>query len=169
MLVIGASLLIAASAQVAVPLPFSPVPMTMQPLAVLLVGAALGSWRGASAAALYLAEGAAGLPFFSMGRSGIAHLLGPTAGFLFAFPLAAATAGFFAERGWTRSIPRTALAMAAALAVLHLGGFSWLVAGMRLTPEQALATGFLPFVLGDVVKVIFAALLLPTAQKLIRE
>ena len=160
-LVVAASLLIALAAKVSVPVPFSPVPMTLQPLAVLLVGAALGARRGAAAAALYLLEGAAGLPVFAHPLG----LLGPTAGYLFAFPVAAGVVGALAERGWTSTALKTAGAMAAGIAVIHIGGWSWLSIG--LGPVAAFAAGVAPFLAGDFLKLAIAAALLPPVQRII--
>lgn len=167
LLVVAGSLLIAASAQVAIPLPFSPVPMTMQPLAVLLVGAALGAGRGFAAAVLYLLEGLSGLPFFAGGLGGPVVFAGPTAGYLLAFPAAAGLAGFFSQRGWTRPVSAAIASLTFALALLYLSGWSWLVVGMKLEPEMAFASGVLPFLLADAVKVVIAALLLPAAHRLL--
>lgn len=168
MLVLAASLVIALSAQVAIPLPLSPVPMTMQPLAVLLVGAALGARRGFAAALLYLAEGASGLPFFAGGLGGPLVLAGPTAGYLAAFPLAAGIAGFFSDRGWTRPVAAAVASLTFALTVLYVSGWGWLVVGMKLDPQVAFATGVLPFLLADAVKVVIAALMLPAAHRMLR-
>src|SRR5918998_2297795 len=113
LLVAGFSLLTALAAQVVVPLPFTPVPLTGQTFAVLLTGALLGSRLGALALLAYLAEGAAGLPFFSAGHGGAAHLLfAPTAGYLLAYPVAAFVTGWLAERGWDRRYLSAAAAMA---------------------------------------------------------
>ncbi|MGH9458472.1 MAG: biotin transporter BioY [Thermoanaerobaculia bacterium] len=163
----AASLILALSAQVAIPLPFSPIPMTLQPLAVLLLGAALGPVRAGIAALLYLAEGAMGFPVFSQGRGGVAILLGPTAGYLYAFPVAAAIAGWAAERGWTKRPHLTVTAMAAAIATIHLGGWSWLAGPMALGAERAFAVGVLPFLAGDAVKIALAAVLLPSAERIV--
>lgn len=167
LLVVGASLLLALSAQVAIPIPFSPVPLTLQPLALLLLGGALGAGRAAMAVTLYLVEGATGLPVFAQGRGGALVLLGPTAGYLFAFPVAAAIAGWAAEKGWTRSPLRTIPMMALALAAIHLGGWSWLVAGIGLAPEAAFLTGVAPFLVNDVVKILIAAAVLPAAESIV--
>lgn len=166
-LVLAGSLIIAASAQMSVPLPFSPVPMTMQPLAVLLVGAALGASRGFAAALLYLLEGLSGLPFFAGGLAGPIVLMGPTAGYLAAFPVAAGVAGLFSDRGWTRPAPAAIASLTFALAILYLSGWSWLVLGFGLEPELAFATGVLPFLLADAVKVVIAALMMPYAHRLL--
>lgn len=165
-LVIAGSLIIAASAKVALPIPFSPVPMTLQPLAVLMVGAALGSVRGFAAALLYLFEGIAGLPFFAAGV-GPAALIGPTGGYLMAFPFVAGLAGFFAEHGWMRPIPAAIASLTFALSILYVSGWGWLVTGMRMNPEIAFAAGVLPFLLADLVKVVIAALVLPSVHRLL--
>jgi biotin transport system substrate-specific component len=165
LLVIGASALIAFAAQVAIPLPFTPVPLTLQPLAVILVGVVLGSTRGAAAAALYLLEGFSGLPVFAQGHGGPLWLVGATAGYLYSYPFAAWLAGFISERGWGSSIARSVTGMLLALGVIYLGGWSWLAA---LTDTRtAYLTGVQPFVLADIVKVAIGAALLPKAQKLI--
>ena len=114
LLVIGASVLIALAAQVAIPLPFTPVPMTLQPLAVLFVGIALGASRGAAAATLYLLEGIGGLPVFAQGHGGAIWLISATAGYLYSYPAAAWLAGWFSERGWGSSVVRS----------LHVAGSS---------------------------------------------
>src|SRR5438270_12761668 len=107
LLVIAGSAVIAIAAQIAIPIPFTPVPLTMQPLAVLLVGVTLGSTRGAAAAALYLLEGFSGMPVFAQGHGGAIWLAGPTAGYLFSYPFAAFVAGWFSERGWGSTILRS--------------------------------------------------------------
>jgi biotin transport system substrate-specific component len=165
LLVIGASALIAIAAQVAIPLPFTPVPLTLQPLAVILVGVALGSTRGAAAAMLYLLEGFSGLPVFAQGHGGPLWLVGPTAGFLYSYPFAAWVAGFVSERGWGSTIVRATTGMLLALGVIYLGGWSWLA--MQVGAAPALAMGVLPFVLADIVKVALGAALLPKAQELV--
>jgi biotin transport system substrate-specific component len=165
LLVIGASLFIALAAQIAVPLPFTPVPMTLQPLAVILVGAALGANRGAATAMLYLVEGFSGLPVFALGHGGFAWAFGPTAGFLWSYPLAAWIAGRFSERGWGTTMPRAIAGMLVALAIIYAGGWSWL--SILKGPRVAFIGGVAPFVLGDVLKVVIGAALLPYAQRLI--
>ena len=165
LLVLGASVLIALSAQVAIPLPFTPVPMTLQPLAVIFLAAALGSVRGAAAAALYLLEGCSGLPVFAEGKGGALWLVGPTAGYLVSYPFAAWVAGKFSELGWGHKVVRSTAGMLAALAVIYLAGWSWL--STFSTPSQAFTLGVAPFVLADVVKVALGAALLPYAEKII--
>jgi biotin transport system substrate-specific component len=163
--IIGASLLIAIAAQIAIPIPFSPVPLTMQPLAVLLVGVTLGSRRGAAAAALYLIEGASGLPFFAQGHAGASWLVAATAGYLWSYPLAAFVAGWFSERGWGSTTLRAIAGMLAALAIIYVGGFAWLA--MLSGTRAALTMGVVPFVVADFVKVALGAALLPQLQKLV--
>lgn len=165
LLVIGASALIAIAAQIAIPIPFTPVPLTLQPLAVIFIGVALGSTRGAAAAALYLLEGFSGMPVFAQGHGGPAWLLGATAGYLYSYPFAAWVAGFISERGWGTSIVRAITGMLLSLGVIYLGGWSWLAA---LTDARtAFTAGVAPFVLADVVKVAIGAALLPKAQQLV--
>ena len=162
----GASVFIALAAQIAVPLPHSPVPLTMQPLAVLLVGVVLGSWRAAAAAALYLMEGLGGLPVFAQGHGGIFWLTaGPTAGYLLSYPFAAFVAGWVSERGWGSTVLRSIAGMLAALAVIYAGGWSWLAA--LAGTKAAFAMGIVPFLIADVIKVALGAALLPRAQKAI--
>jgi biotin transport system substrate-specific component len=165
LLVIGASALIAIAAQVAIPLPFTPVPLTLQPLAVIFIGVALGSTRGAAAAALYLLEGFSGLPVFAQGHGGAVWLTGATAGYLFSYPFASWLAGFVSERGWGSSLLRAVTGMLLALGVIYLGGWSWLA--MLSTPGAAFAAGVAPFVVADIVKVAIGAALLPKAQQII--
>jgi biotin transport system substrate-specific component len=165
LLVVGASLLIAIAAQVAIPVPFTPVPLTLQPLAVIFVGVALGSTRGAAAAALYLLEGFSGLPVFAQGHGGPAMLFAPTAGYLFSYPFAAYVAGFISERGWGGSVVRAISGMLLALGVIYLGGWSWLA--VLTDARSAFAAGVAPFVLADIVKVAIGAALLPKAQQLV--
>lgn len=165
LLVIGASALIAIAAQVAIPLPFTPVPLTLQPLAVIFIGAALGSTRGAAAAALYLLEGFSGLPVFAQGHGGPLWLAGATAGYLYSYPFAAWIAGFVSERGWGSSIVRSITGMLLALGVIYLGGWSWLA--MLTNPRSAYIAGVAPFVFPDIVKVAIGAALLPRAQRLL--
>ncbi|MGH7680544.1 MAG: biotin transporter BioY [Candidatus Eiseniibacteriota bacterium] len=162
-LVLLGSALIALSARVAVPLPFSPVPITGQTFAVLLVGAALGRWRGAAAVMAYLAEGAAGLPVFAGVHTGPAALVGPTGGYLFGFVPAAWFCGALAERGWDRTVPGTIAAMVLGNVVIFAIALPWLA---RFTgASNVWALGFWPFIPGDIVKIALAAAALPLAWK----
>ncbi|MFH1679448.1 MAG: biotin transporter BioY [Candidatus Eisenbacteria bacterium] len=162
-LVIGGSLLVALSAQVAFRLPFSPVPVTAQTFAVLLVGALLGSRRGALALLAYLTEGAAGLPFFSQGTGGALFLAGPTGGYLMAFVPAAFLAGALSERGGDRRPHTAAAAMLLGSAVILAGGAAFLARFVGI--EGAIQAGVLPFLPGDALKVGLAALALPAARR----
>ncbi|MER2598482.1 MAG: biotin transporter BioY [Caldilineales bacterium] len=165
-LVLGGSWLIALSARVALPLPWSPVPVTGQTLAVLLVAALLGSRRGTLAVLATLAQGVAGLPVFAGGAAGPAWLLGPTGGYWLGFVLAAMLVGTLAERGWDRRMVSSALAMLAGNVVIYMAGVAWLtqfVGGV----ERALTAGVLPFLVGDLFKIALAALLLPTGWRLL--
>ncbi len=167
-LVLAFSLLTALSAQVVIPLPFTPVPVTGQTFAVLLTGALLGSRLGALAMLAYLVEGAAGLPFFHGGHGGAHHLLfAPTAGYLLAYPLAAFVTGRLAERGWDRRFLWAAAAMALGSLVILFGGWAWLTMFFK-TFEAAFYAGVVPFVPGDIVKVALAAAALPSGWALLR-
>ena len=165
LLVLGGSVLIALAAQIAIPLPFTPVPLTMQPLAVLFVGIALGSTRGAAAATLYLLEGISGLPVFAQGHGGALWLIGPTAGYLYSYPAAAWLAGWFSERGWGSTILRSVAGMLAALALIYAGGWAWLA--VLTSPRAALVAGVEPFLLADAIKIALGAALLPYVQRLV--
>lgn len=165
LLVVGASMIIALAAQIAIPLPFTPVPLTLQPLAVILVGVTLGSTRGAAAAALYLLEGASGLPVFAEGHGGAIWLAGFTGGYLLSYPFAAWVAGAISERGWGNSILRAVAGMLLALGVIYLGGWSWFA--ILTDARTAFVSGVAPFILADIVKVALGAALLPKAQQLI--
>ena len=167
LLVVGFSLLTAAAAQVVVPLPFTPVPLTGQTFAVLLTGALLGPRLGALAMLAYLVEGAAGLPFFRGGAGGVTHFAGATAGYLFAFPAAAYVTGALAERGWDRRFVTAAAAMALGSFVILACGWAWL-ALMFKGGAEAFRLGVLPFLPGDVVKVALAAAALPAGWALLR-
>jgi biotin transport system substrate-specific component len=165
LLVVFASAIIAIAAQIAIPIPGTVVPLTMQPLAVLLVGVTLGSTRGAAAAALYLLEGFSGMPVFAQGHGGAIWLAGPTAGYLFSYPFAAFIAGWFSERGWGSTILRAVTGMLVALAVIYVGGWSWLAAFAGA--KSAWLGGVRPFILADILKVAIGASLLPQLQRLI--
>ncbi len=155
-LVVGASFVVAACARIYVPLPGTPVPLTVQNLAVLLVGLALGPWRGFAALSLYLMEGAAGLPVFSpMGRPGIAHLIGPTGGYLISYPFVAALTGYIFERG-KQTFARAIFASVAGEILLFTCGLIWLYT-MTHSLAQAIALGLSWFILAEVIKIMVAA------------
>ena len=166
-LVVAFSLLTALAAQVVVPLPWTPVPVTGQTFAVLLTGALLGSRLGALAMLAYLAQGALGLPFFRGGNGGLHYLLfSPTAGYLLAFPLAAFITGRLAERGWDRSVLGAAAAMALGSLIILTFGWVWLSA-VTQDPVRSFYLGVAPFLPGDVVKIALASALLPAGWKLL--
>ena len=159
LLVTAFSLVTALSAQIAVPLPFSPVPLTGQTFGVSLSGALLGPRLGALAMLLYLAEGGLGLPFFAGGTGGTARLLGPTGGYLLSYPLAAWITGALAVRGWDRRPPTMLAAMLLGSLVIYALGAAFLSRFVGI--HHALWMGVLPFLPGDAVKALLAAGLLP--------
>jgi biotin transport system substrate-specific component len=159
-IVVAASLFVALCARVALPLPFTPVPLTLQNFGVLLVGLALGSRRGFVALALYLAEGLAGIPVFSpTGPGGVAQLLGPTGGFLLAYPFVAGIAGWvFEENIGKKSFAHAAIACVLAEVYLFVGGLSWLAILTR-SFAQAIRFGLYWFAFAEVIKIMSAAAL----------
>ena len=163
--IVAGSLVVAALARLAYVLPFTPVPVTGLTLGVLLVGAALGSRRGPAALALYLAQGAAGLPVFAGGGTGVAWLLGPTAGYLWSAPLAAWVVGRLAEKRWDRTPSTAFLAMLAGNASIYAVALPWL--GLFVGPRATVQAGLLPFIVGDLVKAALATALLPAAWRII--
>jgi len=164
------TVLTVAAAQVSLPLPFTPVPFTLQPMVVLLGGAALGARLGMTSQVLYLVLGLAGLPVFAASPlpQGAARLLGPTGGYLLSYPIAAFVAGWLAERGLDRRYLTAVLAMAAGLAIVFAGGVGWLA--FVVPPGRglgaALAAGFYPFVLADLLKLLAAAAVMPALWRL---
>ncbi len=170
--------LTAAAAQISVPLPFSPVPFTFQPMVVLLGGLALGARLGASAQVLYLMAGIAGLPVFAASGTlpqGIFRLMGPTGGYLLSYPAAAFLVGRLAERGFDRKYLTSVLAMLAGLVVIYASGTSMLALITRPVStsasaafQNAVLTGVVPFVAADLVKVLLAAGVVPSIWKLVR-
>ena len=164
--VLFVTVLTAIAAQISVPLPFTPVPFTFQPMVVLVGAAALGSRLGMASQILYLALGIAGVPVFAASPllpQGAARLLGPTGGYLMSYPLAAFVAGSLAERGFDRRYLTAVLAMACGLAIVFAGGILWLSVGAQpaRSLSVALATGFVPFVLPDLAKLLVAAAVMP--------
>jgi biotin transport system substrate-specific component len=157
---------VALAAQFVVPIPMSPVPMTLQPLAVLAVGGLLGPVAGTSALVLYVVLGALGLPVFAGGGSGALRLIGPTGGYLLAFPLAAGVTGALVARA-PHSVFRILLACAVGMVVIHAGGVAQL-ALLGGDPQLAFRVGFLPFLTGDLLKVGLAALIILAAGPKIR-
>jgi biotin transport system substrate-specific component len=168
-MVLGGSLVIAGSAQIAVGLP---VPVTGQTFAVLMMAALLGSRRGVLCVLAYLAEGLMGLPVFSQGRVGPAMFFGPTGGFLLGFVPAAYLVGVLAERGWDRRAVMTMLAMVLGSVAMYACGLAWLSCLDSLLGKPlgggVLAVGLYPFLIGDVLKIVLATFLLPSGWKLIQ-
>lgn len=167
MLAVGGSLLLWASARLQVP--FYPVPMTMQTFVVLMIGAAYG-WRlGAATVALYLLQGALGMPVFAGTPEkgiGLAYMVGPTGGYLIGYVAAAAVTGALAGLGWDRRVSTTVLSMLAGTAVIYVFGIGWL--GMVVGWDKPVfAWGLTPFLLGDLIKLALAAAVLPMTWKLI--
>jgi len=144
------SLLIAVLAQVSIPVPFSPVPITGQTIGVVLVGGLLGARRGAMAVLAYLMEGAMGLPVFADMKAGAHVLVGPTAGYLWGFVFAAFLIGYFAEKGWTVKPTMSFLSCFAATTLILILGALYLATMVGF--NEALVMGFYPFLVGDVVK-----------------
>lgn len=165
-LVIGFSLLTALAAQVVIPI--GPIPVTGQTFVVLLTGALLGSRLGAMAMIAYLVEGASGLPFFQSGHFGLLYLMGPTGGYLIAFPAAAYVTGAFAEHGWDRRFLTAAAAMAIGSAIIMLSGWAWFSVIMRTSPMLTLYATVIKFIPGDIIKITLAAAVLPTGWKLLK-
>jgi biotin transport system substrate-specific component len=166
LIVLGA-LFVAALAQVEIPLPFTPVPITGQTFGVLLVGAALGSKRGAASLASYLVMGIFGLPFFAGGAHGLTIVVGATGGYLIGFVAAAYAIGLLAERGLERSLGTSLLPFLVGTIIIYACGVTWLAVVLG-SLSKAVAAGLLPFLIGDALKLVAAALALPAAWKLVR-
>jgi biotin transport system substrate-specific component len=172
LLIIAFSLLTALCARVSIPLPFTPVPITLQTLAILLTGAVLGSKRGGLALLLYLAEGAIGLPVFAPvagSPGGFLALLSFTGGYLWSYPIAAFTVGWLCERGLDRSFLTSVLAMLPGSVIIYIFGAVQLAIVLHLSASQAFLLGVAPFLPGDLIKLIIAVLLMPIAWKLVRK
>jgi len=166
-LVIVFSLFIAASAQFSIHI--GPIPITGQSFAVLLTGALLGSRLGAIAVIAYLIEGAVGLPFFAPGGApGILRFVGPTAGYLIAFPAAAFVTGAFAENGWDKRYPTAVAAMAVGSAIILLGGWGFYSILTNTPPLTAFKIAVLPYLAGDIIKIALGAAVLPTGWALLK-
>ena len=165
-LVFSFSLLMALSAQILIPI--GPVPITAQTFVVLLTGALLGSRLGAMAMIVYLIEGASGLPFFSGGHGGLVHLLGPTGGYLVAFPAAAFITGAFAEHDWDRRFFTAVAAMAIGSVVIMLSGWAWFALVTNTPMTVAFQLTVLKFIPGDIGKILLAAAALPAGWALLK-
>ena len=159
-LVLAGAGLVGLAAQVSLPLPGTPVPVTGQTFAVLLTGAALGARRAALSLGLYLAAGAVGMPWFAEGSSGTGA---PSFGYIVGFVLAAALVGHLAGRGWDRTPARTVVTMALGTAVIYAVGVPWLAVALGVDAAEAVKLGLRPFLIGDALKIALAAGVLPTA------
>ena len=169
LLAFAGSWLVAGLALIEIKLPFTPVPITGQTLGVLLVGASLGAGLGAVSMGLYLAQGALGLPFYSGGDSGVEflRLSAVTGGYLWGFVVSAAVVGWLAGRGWDRTVRSSIGAMFLGEVALYVVAIPWLMQAADFTLEQALAFGLAPFVVGDTIKLLIAAGLLPAGWRLV--
>jgi len=167
LLVIGGSLLMAVFAQIRLPLPFTPVPITGQTLAALLVGAALGKNRAGLSILLYLGLGLTGLPVFAGGAQGLAYMAGATGGFLVGFIPAAYVVGWLAEQGLDRDIRTALLPFLVGEMIIYTFGLIWLSIYVG-DLSSAFALGFHPFIVGDAIKIALAVLLLPGAWRFVR-
>jgi len=165
-LVFAFSLLTALAAQFVIPI--GPVPITGQTFAVLLTGALLGSRLGAMAMIAYLVEGASGLPFFFGGSGGILHLLGPTGGYLVAFPAAAFITGAFAEHGWDKRFPTAIAAMTIGSVLIILSGWAWFALSTHTPATLAFVNSVAKFIPGEIIKVLLAAAALPSGWALLK-
>ena len=168
-LMVGFALFTALAAQVVIPIPANPVPITGQTFAVLLTGAVLGSRAGAGSQLIYWVMGAAGLPFYSNATGGWEAATGATAGYLVGFVVAAWVVGKLAERGQDRTIDSALPAFLAGNMIIYIFGVTWLFISVPSITSmlQASAVGFFPFAIGDALKILAAGLLLPAAWKMI--
>jgi biotin transport system substrate-specific component len=162
LLVVGGAAFVGASAQLAVPLPYSPVPVTAQTFAVLLTGAALGPARGVLSMLLYALAGLIGVPWYAGGSSAISSgVLVPSFGYILGFVVAAGLVGRLAQYGWTRSVWRTACAMVLGNLVIYAIGTAWLKVALSIPWSLAIDYGVTPFLLGDALKIVLASGLFP--------
>jgi biotin transport system substrate-specific component len=166
-LILLGALLVAALAQVEIPLPFTPVPITGQTFGVLLVGATLGSKRGAASLASYLGMSALGLPFFAGGARGLDILIGATGGYLIGFVVAAYVIGLLAEQGLERNVRTSIIPFLVGTIIIYACGVAWLAVVLG-SVGKAITAGLLPFLIGDATKLLAASLALPVAWKFVR-
>ena len=169
LLVVGGAVFVAAAAQIVIPLPFTPVPISAVTFAVLLVGASYGAVRGGITLAFYLVVGMLGASVFAPGETeGLARILGPTGGYLLSYPLVAALTGRLAERRWDRRFRSAVVAMLAGSALIYAIGLPWLAVALGSGFRETLALGLLPFIPGDLLKLALAGAALPGAWRLVR-
>ena len=169
-LVMAGAAFVGVAAQVAVPLPFTPVPLTGQTFAVLLTAAALGMWRGIAAMSLYAVAGVAGVPWFAGASTAFkGGALVVSFGYVLGFVAAAALVGWLAQRGATRTAPRTAGLMVLGNAVIYTFGALWLAAALSVPLTNAISLGVTPFLIGDALKVALAAGLFPLAWRAVEK
>ncbi|MFN8187357.1 MAG: biotin transporter BioY [Gaiellales bacterium] len=168
LLVLAGTVFVSVAAQVSIPLPFTPVPITGQTFAVLLVGASLGASRGFASLALYWLVGIAGAPVYAEQESGWATFMGPTGGYLIGFMVAAAVTGWLAQRRWDRHFRSSTAAMLTGSVIIYTCGLLWLAADLGTDLQKTLELGLYPFVVGDLLKLYLAAVLLPGAWLLIQ-
>ncbi len=166
-LVISGSILITLSAKISIPLSFSPVPVTMQTLAILLIGTLFGSKRGSLTVIAYISQGIMGIPVFAKAGSGFAYLMGPTGGYLIGFVFAAFITGYFAEKGWDRSFWKTTYAMTIGTSFIFIFGVFWL--SFFIGFDKAVMVGFVPFIIGAIIKIIIADALIPPGWKILEK
>lgn len=167
LLIFTGALFVSAFAQIKIPLPFTPVPLTGQTFAVLLIGATLGSKRGAASIIIYTTMGAFGLPVFSGGASGLAYLTGATFGYFIGFILAAYFIGSLAEYGLERNLRTSLIPFFIGTIIIYLFGAGWLTILFGI--EKALIFGVFPFLIGDLIKLLLAALVLPTTWRFVHK
>lgn len=167
LLVVAGAGLIAASAQLTISLPFTPVPITGQTFSVLLVGASLGTARGGSSALLYVLVGIAGAPVYAQSDAGWDVIVGASGGYLVSYPIVAALTGWLAEQRWDRRLSSAIGAMLTGNVIIYLVGLPWLAVVLNTNLERTLELGLYPFIPGDTLKLYLAAALLPAAWKLV--
>jgi biotin transport system substrate-specific component len=165
LLVLAGTVLVALAAQVSIPLPFTPVPITGQTFAVVLVGASLGAVRGFSSLFLYWLVGIAGAPVYADQGSGWERFVGPSGGYIVGFMLAALVTGYLAERRWDRRFSSSIAAMLTGNVLIYIPGLLWLAHSIGSNLEDTLEAGLYPFVIGDLLKLYLAGALLPLAWK----
>jgi biotin transport system substrate-specific component len=167
LLVLAGTGLVAGAAQISVKLPFTPVPITGQTFAVVLVGASLGALRGTASLMVYLWLGVAGAPIYAHHDSGWNVITSASGGYIVGFVLAAALTGFLAERGWDWHFSSSVSAMLTGNVIIYLVGLPWLAVVLNTNLEKTLEYGLYPFVPGDIFKLYLAAAVLPTAWRLV--